>query len=581
MREAVLDEVDVAVLRSSDGREWRAPTEASSLACARMPDGALRVCTRLGSEAFVFAAGTVERLPSDDHAVRDGDGEALRVQMMTLRGDGALFLVDADGSVWQQLAGAHCATLVLRAAEPALRSSRALLLSGGADSADPFVAVACGTGHCLALTASGRLFTWGSGERGQLGHGDDESRAAPAPCAGARRISAKFAAVAAGGAHSAAVCTRGVLFCWGDGGDGRLGLDRERPRRRLEPTPLPAPPSFALARASAGGEPSIAPSDTWRLPACGARHTAGVTADGAVLTWGRGDWGRLVCRTPKPTPAILRTLARLIRTVAHQGHGRPHADEPTPRHVLALAGESVARVALGEAHSAAITANGKVYAWGAAWGGVPAGAPPHVSALPPPAGAAGAIVDVPTALGPRVAAAFAVGGDAYVLCEPLSKEAVVAELPECCRVDLDVGARAARAKRDDVAGPSRGVLMWQRALMLLAEEHPSLYPLAMRIGGSAARVARMQRCLDELGRGSAPTGWARVRPERTPQPAAAAPDGPDAPATLLDVDMGAALAPTGQLVGGRVLAHQVLGRTRCGAPFGSDPTRAATEQRYW
>ena len=33
-------------------------------------------------------------------------------------------------------------------------------------------AVACGQSHCLALTDTGAVFSWGSGMNGRLGHGD-------------------------------------------------------------------------------------------------------------------------------------------------------------------------------------------------------------------------------------------------------------------------------------------------------------------------------------------------------------------------------------------------------------------------
>ena len=37
------------------------------------------------------------------------------------------------------------------------------------------VALSAGWQHGLALTADGAVFTWGKGERGCLGHGEDQS----------------------------------------------------------------------------------------------------------------------------------------------------------------------------------------------------------------------------------------------------------------------------------------------------------------------------------------------------------------------------------------------------------------------
>ena len=53
----------------------------------------------------------------------------------------------------------------------------------GARIAPPFkafagqrvVAVSAGFTHSIALTADGAVFTWGKGERGCLGHGEDLS----------------------------------------------------------------------------------------------------------------------------------------------------------------------------------------------------------------------------------------------------------------------------------------------------------------------------------------------------------------------------------------------------------------------
>lgn len=39
--------------------------------------------------------------------------------------------------------------------------------------------VACGGAHSAAITAGGRLLTWGKGRYGRLGHGDSEDQFKP------------------------------------------------------------------------------------------------------------------------------------------------------------------------------------------------------------------------------------------------------------------------------------------------------------------------------------------------------------------------------------------------------------------
>ena len=41
------------------------------------------------------------------------------------------------------------------------------------------VAVSAGGRHSLALTASGAVWSWGDGQRGRLGHGDEQHQLLP------------------------------------------------------------------------------------------------------------------------------------------------------------------------------------------------------------------------------------------------------------------------------------------------------------------------------------------------------------------------------------------------------------------
>jgi len=86
------------------------------------------------------------------------------------------------------------------------------------------VAVSAGAAHSLALTADGAVWSWGWGGNGKLGHGDDRRAASAASqedrglCAGQRVV-----ATSAGGYHSIAITTDGAVFTWGEGDHGCLG----------------------------------------------------------------------------------------------------------------------------------------------------------------------------------------------------------------------------------------------------------------------------------------------------------------------------------------------------------------------
>jgi len=74
----------------------------------------------------------------------------------------------------------------------------------------------------VALSEDGECFSWGAGQGGQLGLGGYEGTAVPQkitfPCKDPEVVS-----VSAGDSHTTAVTKAGKLFTWGMGGRGRLG----------------------------------------------------------------------------------------------------------------------------------------------------------------------------------------------------------------------------------------------------------------------------------------------------------------------------------------------------------------------
>ncbi|XP_023344096.1 E3 ubiquitin-protein ligase HERC2 [Eurytemora carolleeae] len=82
--------------------------------------------------------------------------------------------------------------------------------------------IACGKEHCMLLTETGQVFSWGGGTRGQLGHGTLSSEDKP------RLIMAldgmRIKKIAAGGWHSAAISEYNDLYMFGWNESGQLAL---------------------------------------------------------------------------------------------------------------------------------------------------------------------------------------------------------------------------------------------------------------------------------------------------------------------------------------------------------------------
>ena len=83
------------------------------------------------------------------------------------------------------------------------------------------VHVACGWDHSLAVTDHGMLYSWGAGTNGKLGHGDELDRSVPSQVLALSHVF--IVQAEAGCEHSVAISLEGQLFTWGHGDSGRLG----------------------------------------------------------------------------------------------------------------------------------------------------------------------------------------------------------------------------------------------------------------------------------------------------------------------------------------------------------------------
>jgi len=200
------------------------------------------------------------------------------------------------------------------------------------------VSVATSNEHCLALSVEGEVYSWGVGDGGALGHGDDGDRIVPSRIASLSRIER----IAAGrNCTSAAVDEKGQLFTWGlvsfvDQGEDENG----EIEGFLGPTGL----GYEL-----DSETFFQPTPKWvealsqdRVVgiALGYGFTLAVTDGGAVFSFGFCLEGGL-------------------------GHGLS-TSEVLPRHIQALAqtGRRFVAVAAGSCHALALTEEGELYGWG-------------------------------------------------------------------------------------------------------------------------------------------------------------------------------------------------------------------------
>ncbi|KAA8491669.1 Ultraviolet-B receptor UVR8 [Porphyridium purpureum] len=191
-------------------------------------------------------------------------------------------------------------------------------------SSDMIVKVAAGNHSSAAVSGDGRLFTWGNGSYGILGHGDEANLSLPRQIeslggSGATEAPARSSSavtdVAVGGFHMLCTTASGQLFSWGQGQAHARKGDASIP---MPVTDVPRP---------------VVSISTGR------KHSAVVTDDGAVYTWGSGHSGAL-------------------------GHGSK-VDEAAPKRVSALEGIRAVQVACGRDFTLILTDTGDVYSCGA------------------------------------------------------------------------------------------------------------------------------------------------------------------------------------------------------------------------
>jgi hypothetical protein len=166
--------------------------------------------------------------------------------------------------------------------------------------------VRCGSNHTCAITDTGEVYSWGKGDAGQLGVGDNTAQLSSPVCSSlhdditqhesliviagvlqtrVESLAGKFCiAIGCGGEHTIAITRTGELYAWGSNGCGQLGLSDTSPRTS---------PALVTLGNTLKDEQAV-------QIACGFYHSVLLTNHGRVFTSGSGAQGELGHGNDKP-----------------------------------------------------------------------------------------------------------------------------------------------------------------------------------------------------------------------------------------------------------------------------------------
>ncbi|KAF0712239.1 Aste57867_4888 [Aphanomyces stellatus] len=246
------------------------------------------------------------------------------------------------------------------------------------------IKLSLGTTHSAAVDASGRVYVWGQGEKGELGLGET-IKEVHEPTLVDLLQEVDIVDISCGVHHTAAIDKEGRMYIWGYGGtsmsDNALGIGPSTGKNSTFPQLV---------------ETFIDEGVRLKAVDCGDSHTVALSADGEIWTWGRGDNGRLgngeliSLDFPEPVEffdsmncvaiAAGRSFSLALREDGRVfGWGKnnhfqlgleggvldiTNAMERIPIEIRGFEDETVVKIAAGTEHAAALTASGKLFVWG-------------------------------------------------------------------------------------------------------------------------------------------------------------------------------------------------------------------------
>jgi alpha-tubulin suppressor-like RCC1 family protein len=197
-------------------------------------------------------------------------------------------------------------------------------------SRQKITAVAAGNHHSLVLVENGRVWSFGRGFKGRLGHGSEHDFTYPTCIRALTHV--RVTAIAAGDMHSLVLSQDGACYSFGDGSEGQLGHGNFE--MHLSPTRI---------------EAAASPNMCFRRVAAGATHSLVLDQHGDVRVFGK------LLRSEMPPLAEPHTLG-VTEHWCHVSYGYTDASPVDEVDVIGIAA--------GDGAAASVLSNGQIRALG-------------------------------------------------------------------------------------------------------------------------------------------------------------------------------------------------------------------------
>ncbi|PFX27678.1 regulator of chromosome condensation-like [Stylophora pistillata] len=195
------------------------------------------------------------------------------------------------------------------------------------------VQVECGGMHTVALTDSGKVYTWGCNDEGALGRVTSSENGEEFTAGPVQDIeSVNVVMVSAGDSHTMALSDQGTVYGWGTYRDasGQVGLQADGVKHK--PTVILTLQNNPIIKIASGND-----------------HTVALTKDGNIFTWGCAEQGQ---------------LGRIMGCFTSRGGRRGLQYILNPKQVRDKKRLTFKDIFCGSYSTFAVSQYGAVYAWG-------------------------------------------------------------------------------------------------------------------------------------------------------------------------------------------------------------------------